>query len=253
MMKPNRVKWKVHLERSNLKAIEGKMVPRVHLYGSLSMDQVIDRIVRDGANTLARETMVHAVSAFFREVEELIVAGYAVRTPIGNFTPGVTGTWNFDRLLPDARAQNEATVNYALSPQLKKRLADPLFEEIGQLQSRLAISVVEDKGSGTKNTYLTPGYVLIIKGELLLMNGDLPERGLYFLDAETEQTVRHVAAEDIYGTRKQCWAHIPRDLPPGRYLLRIVSQCTTSPTPLKRAASYTYKVVFEVRDLEGTE
>ena len=121
MMKPNRVKWKVRLERSNLKAIEGQMIPRVHLYGSLSMNEVIDRIVQDGANTLARETMVHAVSAFFREVEELIVEGYAVRTPIGNFTPGVTGTWNFERILPDARAQNEATVNYALSPQLKKR------------------------------------------------------------------------------------------------------------------------------------
>ena len=217
------------------------------------MNEVIDRIVQDGTNTLARETMVHAVSAFFREVEELIVEGYAVRTPIGNFTPGVTGTWNFERILPDARAQNEATVNYALSPQLKKRLADPLFEEIGPLQSRLAIYHVEDKGSGTENTYLTPGYALIIKGDLLLMNGDLPERGLYFVDAETGQAVRHVAAEDIYGTRKRCWVHIPHDLPPGRYLLRIVSQCTTSPTPLKRAASYTYKVVFEVRDLEGTE
>ncbi len=253
MIKPNRVKWKVRLERSNLKTIEGQRIPRVHLYGSLSMNEVIDRIVQDGANTLARETMVHAVSAFFREVEELIVEGYAVRTPIGNFTPGVTGTWNFERILPDARAQNEATVNYALSPQLKKRLADPLFEEIGPLQSRLAIYHVEDKGSGTENTYLTPGYALIIKGDLLLMNGDLPERGLYFVDAETGQAVRHVKGEDLYGTRKRCWANVPRDLPPGRYLLRIVSQCTTSPTPLKRAASYTYKVVFEVRDLEGTE
>ena len=253
MMKPNRVKWKVRLMRSNYKATEGQMIPRVHLYGSLSMNEVIDRIVQDGANTLARETMVHAVSAFFREVEELIVEGYAVRTPIGNFTPGVTGTWNFERILPDARAQNEATVNYALSPQLKKRLADPLFEEIGPLQSRLAIYHVEDKGSGTENTYLTPGYALIIKGDLLLMNGDLPERGLYFVDVETGQAVRHVKGEDLYGTRKRCWANVPRDLPPGRYLLRIVSQCTTSPTPLKRAASYTYKVVFEVRDLEGTE
>ena len=101
MMKPNRVKWKVRLMRSNYKATEGQMIPRVHLYGSLSMNEVIDRIVQDGANTLARETMVHAVSAFFREVEDLIVEGYAVRTPIGNFTPGVTGTWNFERILPD--------------------------------------------------------------------------------------------------------------------------------------------------------
>ena len=88
-MKPNRVKWKVRLKHSNLPGYERKSIPVVHLYGSLSMDQVIDRIVRDGANTLARETMVHAVSAFFREVEELIVAGYAVRTPIGNFTPPI--------------------------------------------------------------------------------------------------------------------------------------------------------------------
>ena len=56
MIKPNRVKWKVRLERSNLKTIEGQRIPRVHLYGSLSMNEVIDRIVQDGANTLARET-----------------------------------------------------------------------------------------------------------------------------------------------------------------------------------------------------
>ena len=52
MMKPNRVKWKVRLMRSNYKATEGQMIPRVHLYGSLSMNEVIDRIVQDPVSGL---------------------------------------------------------------------------------------------------------------------------------------------------------------------------------------------------------
>ena len=132
----------------------------------------------------------------------------------------------------------------ALSYGTLKHAADllMLLEAENIRSRRVVINCVEDKGSETINERLTPGNAIIIQGDLLLMNGDLPERGLYYLNAETGATVCHIPAEQLsINTRSEIITIVPKDLPAGRYRLRIVSQCTTSPRPMKQAASYTMK------------
>lgn len=96
---------------------------------------------------------------------------------MGRLTPVVRGMWNFNRINPAARAQNQASLSYALSTELKKAFEDPLFHVENSLQRGPFIFDIRDMESGTHNERLTPGGYVFLKGRLLLMNGDSPLRG----------------------------------------------------------------------------
>ena len=142
-----------------------------------------------------------------------------------------------------------------MSPRLKKALSNPLFHEVSTLASRLDIFSVRDFYSQTENDRITPGQSISVKGNLLLMNGTSPRRGLYFVSAESGEKIRHLPPESFaICTRSHIVALVPNDLPEGEYRLRVVSQCTTSPRPLKTPATYTMPgTLFVVGNLQNQE
>ena len=78
------------------------------------------------------------------------------------------------------------------------------------------------------------GDLVEVRGKLLLMNGDDPARGLYFVDEETGGEAAHLPAEELrMVTRSGFTMRVPA-LPPARYRLRATTQCTTSPRPLSQ-------------------
>lgn len=238
-MSKKRVEWNVTLRKSNyLMHEEHDLVPKIVLNGTLSLDDIIDRLTGEQACPMDAETLRHAAALLARGAEKYLVEGYAVGTPLGTLTPSVTGTWSTDRLQPEERGRNQATVRYSPSPRLKRALANPLFHESGKgAYRRVDISSVEDTASRTSGERLTPGHNIIVRGQFLLMNGDLPERGLYLLEADTGAEVCHLKPESFaLNTRGRIVVQLPDDLPPGEYLLRVVSQCTTNPQPMKQAA-----------------
>ena len=245
-MKKKRAQWQVKLRRSNYTVHkENEFVAQVILAGSYEMDDVIARITANGSNGLSREILRAAAGQLMDGIIDCLMDGIAVNLPIGRLTPAVSGIWQTQRRFDSTvRAQNEAFINYSMGPRLRKALADPLLDAVSAVGGRrLHIFSVEDGASQTTNERLTPGGMLILHGTMLLMNGDLPERGLYFINAETGEAVCHILAEKLsINTRSKIITLIPHDLPAGRYRLRIVSQCTTSPRPMKQAASYTMEV-----------
>ena len=211
----------------------------------------------DGRSWLRPEWDIlrHAAGLLFDEMEDCLLEGSAIHTPLGSLTPSVTGVWGAsNRLLPEVRQQNKAAVRYAMSPRLKKALSNPLFHEVSTLASRLDIFSVRDFYSQTENDRITPGQSISVKGNLLLMNGTSPRRGLYFVSAESGEEICHLQPESFaICTRSNIVALVPKDLPEGEYRLRVVSQCTTSPRPLKTPATYTMPSTLIVGDLQNQE
>ena len=107
MEQKKRVEWRVGLYRCNVGERKGEWYPRVQLWGTVDLEQVIDKVVKERSD-LRRETLQATASMLADKVMDFLVKGYAVSTPLGTFTPGVTGMWNPNRLLPEARAQNKA-------------------------------------------------------------------------------------------------------------------------------------------------
>lgn len=253
-MSKKRVEWNVLLKSSNLLTLEEHdLVPKVILNGTLTLDELIARLTASRACPLNAETLRHAAATLASGIEEYLVGGYAVSTPLGTLTPSVTGTWSTDRLQPEERRRNQATVRFTSSPRLQKALANPLFHELGMGSfRRLDIYSVEDIASHTRGERLTPGGVITLRGRFLLMNGDLPQRGLYLLDADSRAEVCHLRPEQfILNTRGRIIVQLPAQLPPGEYLLRVVSQCTTSPRPMKQPAECVCETRFRVAADDG--
>ena len=246
MEQKKRVEWRVGLYRCNVGERKGEWYPRVQLWGTVDLEQVIDKVVKERSD-LRRETLQATASMLADKVMDFLVKGYAVSTPLGTFTPGVTGMWNPNRLLPEARAQNKAVVNYTMSKELKSYLADPLFRQEEVPAGGPRIHDIIDLTTGERNRVLTAGSHFLIKGRLLLMNGDLPERGVYLLDEETGKTQAYIPPEELQGTRSELFVPLPADVPEGTYRLRVGSQCTTNPQPMKAVAygdcGWTMKVI----------
>lgn len=239
-MEKKRVTWSVLLRRSNLITNKGQYYPQVLLMDRISVDQLIRRIVEAGSE-YKLETYLAIAHRLEREIRDYLIEGYAISSSLGTLTPTVTGMWNFDRLDPDARAQNKATLNYTMSKELKESFATPLFHAVGSRTSRLAIGHVINPRHRDVEAIASPGEYLILEGRLLLMNGELSERGIYFIDEETEEVAAFIRPEEmLLNTRSMIHIQVPQDLPPGTYRLRVVSQCTTGPRPLKEAASNEY-------------
>lgn len=250
-----RPEWRVRLTRSNYRnQQEATYFPRVIVPQTLTLEQLIARMTQTRACSLDAQTLRAAAGMLADAVEEHIVQGYAVSTPLGTLTPALTGTWDFERQQPEARAKNSATVRYTPGTRLKKRLANPLLHAVDTSPNRTAVYDIEDHVSATRNERLTPGGLVTLHGQMLLMNGDLPTRGVYLLRADEadEETatlpeeepavVLHLTPGQIaINTRSRISFQLPADTPPGRYRLRVVSQCTTNNRPLKQAVEYTTK------------
>lgn len=154
-----------------------------------------------------------------------------------------------------ARAQNQTSLSYALSTELKKAFEDPLFHVENSLQRGPFIFDIRDMESGTHNERLTPGGYVFLKGRLLLMNGDSPLRGVELLDAETEEVIHRFPAAELgsMNTRSRLFFRLPKDLPDGTYRLAVSSQCCTKPTPLKEPARWVDHKVLRVGEEPAEE
>ena len=230
-----RVEWAVRLHRYNLK--EGNNLhPRVVLRGTLSLEDLAQRVEFRTRGLYKAEETVLVAHKLMEAAIDALVEGYALNTSLGRLTPVVTGMWSFARLSPEARAQNKASVSYALSHELKKAFSDPLFHDEVPPDRGPDIYLVHDMESNSDNRRITPGGYIWVKGRFLLMNGDSPERGVELLEAETGRVVRRYTAEELApgATRSHLVLRLPDDLPDGLYRLAVTSQCTTKPTPLKK-------------------
>lgn len=230
------MEWSVSLYRCNIGDRKGNLYPRVNVRRTLDVEDLLDEIVADRSE-LRRETLRSAAYQLFSKIEELAIEGYAISTPIGTLTPSVSGMWNPNRLDPDARAENKATLNYTMSKELKAAFANPLFRKTATPESKPRIFSVRIMAEGNAEGWARPGDAIFIKGKLLLMNGELPARGLYLIEAETGKQAAFIPPEEfLLNARSNIMCRIPEGVPPRDYKLRVMSQCTTNPKPMQQIA-----------------
>lgn len=249
-----RVTWEVRLYDTSFSGKE-ETYPRPVIRGTADIDRLAQRAQEISRGSYQAEELKLVMSFLTQAARDLLVDGYSVETPIGKLTPTVTGAWNPNRTDPKVRAQNKATVAFTLGPLLKEAFENPLFHEdkFFYRQGPYVYSIL-DMESQEVNTRLTPGGYVILRGRHLLMNGDLPERGVELLHADTDEVVCRYEAADVlrqWNTRTRIQLRLPADLAPGRYRFAIATQCTTGPKPLKRVNRTVDNVELEVGGAES--
>lgn len=246
-MDRNRAEWRVSLYKCNVGKQKGKEYPRVIQRGTVDVDRLVRDIIDEGSEF--SEAMLRcAAGLLLSKAKTYLKKGYAVSSSLGTLSPGVSGMWNRNRISEKARQENKAHLNYAMSKEMKEELKDAFFIE-SSTRELLYISRLTNLDTGEENERLLAGETFMVNGDFLLMNGNLPERGLYFIHEDNYQVAAFIpAAEFRINTRSEIIARLPKELLPGRYRVKIVSQCTTSPRPMKQAASAYFRKAKEVVD-----
>lgn len=237
----------------NLGEKKGELYPVVALRGTVDLEGVIDAVIAERSE-LRRETLRSVANQLMQKAGDLLMEGFAVSTPLGILTPSVTGMWNANRFSSEARAENKAVLSYTMSAGLKKAFANPLLHERKRPDAGPRIHRVINLATGAQDGSLTPGAFFRVSGRLLLMNGDLPERGLYLCDPDTGREAAFIPAKAFsMNSRSEIYARLPEEVPPGRYTLKVLSQCTTNPRPMKAAAAGVWRGAVTVPLPEETE
>lgn len=235
MKKKERVQWGVTLHHYNLSK-EFEIYPRAIVRDTLTLYQLAEELERRSHGRFKAAETELFINILTDIAEDVLIDGYALSTPLGTLTPTVTGMWNFDRIQPTARKQNKATLSFALSKRMKGLLTNPLFhDEPPRSVGGPAITEVRDLKSQQVNHRLTPGGYIIVKGRMLLMNGDTPQRGMELVRVDTGEVAVRFAPEELeLNTRARFGVHLPVELPDGEYRMAVTSQCCTKPTPLRK-------------------
>ena len=109
----------------------------------------------------------------------------------------------------------------------------PVREALRQLELEGLVSIVPNRGA----------YVTAITGK------DIAD--IYAIRGLLEGLCAGWAVENIrpeelvVNTRRKMIAVVPAELPAGRYFMRVVSQCSTSPRPMREAVEFTLPVELE--------
>lgn len=245
MFNEERPVWTVKLKDYTLNGKKEQM-PVLQTRGTLSREEIAEEVAaRIGKYEVPEVAMLMGL------VEEVtadaLTEGYIVRNSLGMLQPGVTGVWNPNRIDPNARAQNRAVVNFTMSDELKERFSRPLFyPEEGQRFGPCLVSCA-DQVTGSCNELITPGGVLFVEGSCLRFIREDDEHGVFFEDLSTRQRVAFIPAARLPYAKMGKFMFQAPPLPPGRYRLGIVNQCTNSGRPVKNLRTAYLPNILEVK------
>jgi hypothetical protein len=160
---------------------------RVQFLRSVGMEEVIDRIIKQGS-TVNKPDILGVLEDFFCAIEDFVLLGMRVCTPIANFGVGVKG--RFDGLT-DSFDPNRHRIVGRVQPGARfnrtvREKARPVKQQPTKKNPHPQKLV--DCASGSINDLLTPGRMAELEGHLLSFDPTDPVQGIFFLAEDDSET-----------------------------------------------------------------
>lgn len=205
----------------------GEFFGRVHHTGDMSMEEVCASAVKRGAN-ISVETMIYAVTMFFKECTIQVKDGRTVHTPLFSIALYIRGVFTSlaDRF---DRARHTLVAELQMGADLRKALSDALVEITGKApDAAFYIAWVDDTRTKLRNQGLSQGWPARIGGMRLKVDGDKPAIGVDLVNEDTGAAIKLPMSALIVNKPRELLVMIPADLPPGRYRIVVTTQYTGS-------------------------
>ena len=205
------------LQANNLTSDPDDYTARVRPIGTAELDQIIDRMIQQGSTVTKADTL-SVLEEYFTTVENMILEGLNVNTPLANFGTSIRGNFQGrEDGYNSSRHQIKARVNAG------KRLRQAIVQraQVVKEESNKPIPnplTYTDVASETHNSTLTPGGMGQVTGYRLKVNEANVNQGVFFVDGsggEVRATVyaRNKPAELIF--------MVPEALAAGNYTLQV--------------------------------
>jgi hypothetical protein len=204
---------------------------------SYTFDDIANHLLKH--NTGLSGPVIHGVWEGIKDaVKEYVSEGASINTELFYLHPSIQGV--FDSL-NDGFQRKRHTIRLNLQPgSLFLGIAEKLKARKVNAGVRTCIQSVTDIKSGSVDAMLTPGRNIRILGQRLKIEGPDPSNGLYFEpDDDSGTLVKVEESEFVVNNPSEIVAVIP-DLTKGSWRVRVITQFSTGPKPLKTPRKITF-------------
>lgn len=205
------------LFENNLTSDPDDYMAMVQPIGAADLDAIIERMIQQGS-TVTKADTVSVLEDYFTTIENMLLEGMNVNTPMANFGTSIKGVFNGRT---DSFNASRHQISATISPGTRLRNAiAQRAQPSKQEASKPTPNPLEyiDISSGTRNGILTPGSMGQIVGHRLKFKADDSNQGIFFIAAngtETRVTVigRNMPADLMF--------MVPTGLNTGNYTLEV--------------------------------
>lgn len=191
---------------------------RIISRGTADLEAVIDRMILQDGSIAVRAEVLSTMEDFFRAVEELLIEGYTVCTPLANCRATITGKFagagdSFDP------QRHQVVVRVSAGSRLR-RTVPPRVELVKGSQG-LYVPKPEsyrDAGSGSENATLTPLNIGMLSGRHLRFDAADEGQGVFLRAAEGDGEARATSYSEIMPSTVH---FLVPELAPGEYKLVV--------------------------------
>ena len=217
-----------------------RLLPSGH---TMNNDDICRSALDHRPSSLSIETMIHAVSLYFNEMERLLCNGYVIANPCFTAKAAVKGTFPgpAEHVHPD---EHPVAIEFRQGVKLRKRAANIQIASLGETPKHYIMQTF-DAATGARSRTITPGRAFTVYGDKIKLAGDHPSVGLRFTNRQTGDTWRLEAPDLITNQPKTILLQAP-DLPVGEYTLTIVTQYVGTGKPTTNPVATTFRLPLHV-------
>ncbi len=205
------------LLENNLTTDPDDYLARVQPVGTADMEAIIERIIQQGS-TVTRADIVSVLEDYHTAIENLVLEGMNVNTPLANFSVSIKGVFdgptdNFDP------SRHQLTPIVSPGSRLRK-----VLRERGRVEKQETVTptpnpqVYTDMNSGERNSMLTPGGMGQVVGHRLKFDPSDPEQGIFFIAEDGTETRVSIVGRNKPG---ELMFLVPDGLAAGEYTLEV--------------------------------
>jgi len=235
---------RIKLHPANLPGAEERYYARTVNEAELSVEKVCATMKTRGGFNGNYADLVNHVKQFFDEMVYQLCDGFSVNTGYFSVHPVVGGFFDRD-------GENVSLKGHLVSFRfheglLLRSIADAIKVRVLNANTGGYIEQFLDHESGTVNSTLTPGGMVILQGYRIRVRGKNPDCGVYFVSTAQEPLRVKVSRILLTNTARKIICIAPPDLPDGEYRVEVMTQCSSGGKLLKDPRVVTSPFVLKV-------
>ena len=183
-----------------------------------ALDDVVNQMTREGS--ILKPTECYAVlNAFFDQLAANLQKGIGFQSDYLRLMPGIKGAFEAKEDSFDPK-KHKTVANVSAGKALKKAANKMETKKIDATPPKAAhIKQVQSLASQVQPPEIATGRPIEIKGELLKVDLEQPDEGVFLIHTTTQQTIPLTSIYRNYPSIIQCI--VPDALPAGHYYLEI--------------------------------
>jgi hypothetical protein len=186
------------------------------------LDRVIYEMKRKHS-FLSEDELKSVLMHFFNMVEMLLEDGGTVITPLFTARCSIAGTFK-DQHDSFNKTRHQIKIKLTAGDRLKRRTKGMHTHKVPGSFPKPDLTLITDLSTGSQDSSLTPGGIVMIKGKKLKYDQDDPLQGVFLVNSRQQRIKVETVLRNVFS---MILMELSDDLPAGEYRLLVASNLNT--------------------------